>query len=203
MDFLSMASLPRLYETLRLKKHGLSAHAKIFSHSTMSERLQLFMLAAAVPRGGNALEIGSHLGSSASYLCAGLRKHGGHLYCVDTWQNETMPDGIKNTFEEFKTNIGKFQSMITIVRKRSDELVASDVVLPLDLAFIDGDHSFEAVQKDFRLLADWVRPGGYIAFHDSSRSFPGVGITIGQAMASGKWQLAGSVDTLAWIQRSV
>lgn len=37
---------------------------------------------------------------------------------------------------------------------------------PLDLLFIDGDHSFGGVFLDFFLYRDLVRPGGLIAFHD-------------------------------------
>ncbi|MBS1112493.1 MAG: cephalosporin hydroxylase related enzyme [Nitrospirae bacterium] len=37
---------------------------------------------------------------------------------------------------------------------------------PLDFAFIDGDHTYEGVKKDFELYGPLVRPGGLIAFHD-------------------------------------
>jgi len=42
------------------------------------------------------------------------------------------------------------------------------VVFPsgVDFLFIDGDHSYEGVKKDFELYHDLVRPGGLIAFHD-------------------------------------
>jgi predicted O-methyltransferase YrrM len=36
----------------------------------------------------------------------------------------------------------------------------------LDLLFIDGDHTYEGVKKDFESYLDLVRPGGVIAFHD-------------------------------------
>lgn len=36
----------------------------------------------------------------------------------------------------------------------------------LDLLFIDGDHSYEGVGKDFEMYAPLVRPGGLIALHD-------------------------------------
>jgi cephalosporin hydroxylase len=36
----------------------------------------------------------------------------------------------------------------------------------LDFLFIDGDHSFDGVAKDFAMYAPFVRPGGLIAFHD-------------------------------------
>jgi cephalosporin hydroxylase len=36
----------------------------------------------------------------------------------------------------------------------------------VDFLFIDGDHSYEGVKRDYELFKDLVRPGGYIAFHD-------------------------------------
>lgn len=39
---------------------------------------------------------------------------------------------------------------------------------PIDFLFIDGDHAYEAVRRDFELYEPLVRPGGAIAFHDVS-----------------------------------
>jgi predicted O-methyltransferase YrrM len=36
----------------------------------------------------------------------------------------------------------------------------------LDYLFIDGDHTYEGVKKDFELYAPFVRKGGFIALHD-------------------------------------
>lgn len=36
----------------------------------------------------------------------------------------------------------------------------------LDYLFIDGDHSYEGVKKDFELYSPLVRAGGVIVFHD-------------------------------------
>jgi predicted O-methyltransferase YrrM len=37
---------------------------------------------------------------------------------------------------------------------------------PLDFLFIDGDHRYEGVRRDFELYEPLVAPGGLIAFHD-------------------------------------
>lgn len=37
---------------------------------------------------------------------------------------------------------------------------------PLDLLFIDGDHTLEGVEADYRMYAPLVRSGGLVAFHD-------------------------------------
>jgi len=36
----------------------------------------------------------------------------------------------------------------------------------VDFLFIDGDHSYEGVKKDFEMYSPLVRPGGVLAFHD-------------------------------------
>jgi predicted O-methyltransferase YrrM len=36
----------------------------------------------------------------------------------------------------------------------------------LDFLFIDGDHSYEGVKKDFEMYSPFVKKGGIIAFHD-------------------------------------
>jgi cephalosporin hydroxylase len=37
---------------------------------------------------------------------------------------------------------------------------------PVDLLFIDGDHTYEGVRADFEMYSPLVRPGGLIVFHD-------------------------------------
>ena len=37
---------------------------------------------------------------------------------------------------------------------------------PIDFLFIDGDHRYAGVKKDYKLYSDLVRPGGLIALHD-------------------------------------
>ncbi len=41
-----------------------------------------------------------------------------------------------------------------------------------DLIFIDGDHTYEGVRKDFEMYGPLITPGGIIAFHDIKR-YPG------------------------------
>ena len=36
----------------------------------------------------------------------------------------------------------------------------------VDLLFIDGDHRYDGVRKDFEMYSPLVRKGGIIAFHD-------------------------------------
>lgn len=45
----------------------------------------------------------------------------------------------------------------------------------IDFLFVDGDHEYEGVKRDFELYSPLVAPGGLIAFHDVNESiWPGV-----------------------------
>jgi cephalosporin hydroxylase len=43
---------------------------------------------------------------------------------------------------------------------------------PVDFLFIDGDHSYDGVKRDFELWSPLVRSGGLIAFHDMRPDHP-------------------------------
>jgi predicted O-methyltransferase YrrM len=198
---LSFIHIGQVVETARLRRHGLTRHMRVFSHTSATERLALFSLSKILPLGARVLEIGSHVGSSALFLCAGLTHCDGTLICVDTWMNDTMPEGAKDTFGEFLANTKCYGGMIVPIRKYSNQLTAEDIGGLLDLALIDGDHSEKAVREDFSLLANWIRPGGYIAFHDLRTNFPGVHVVVGEALAGGEWQIVSLHDTLGVIRR--
>ncbi len=46
------------------------------------------------------------------------------------------------------------------------ELLKGRLMGDIDVLFIDGDHSYEGVSKDYELYNPFVRKGGIIAFHD-------------------------------------
>ncbi len=176
----------------------------IFTFTNKRELRALYNLASACPDNAVALEIGSYLGASSCYLAAGLARVNGHLFCVDTWQNETMPEGERDTFVEFQKNTNGVKHRLTTIRKKSDEIAEGEIQLPLNLVFIDADHSYAAVKSDFCCVQQWLAEDGIIAFHDfSSPAFEGVSRVIGEALASGKWMIAGQVDTLVWIKPAI
>jgi predicted O-methyltransferase YrrM len=44
---------------------------------------------------------------------------------------------------------------------------------PVDLLFIDGDHSEQACREDWELFSPWVEHGGVVVFHDARLGAPG------------------------------
>jgi predicted O-methyltransferase YrrM len=67
---------------------------------------------------------------------------------------------------------------------------------PLELLFVDGDHSYEGANADYERWAAFVRPGGHLLFHDAVDSgsygnfYPGVARAVGE------------VDVAAWERQS-
>jgi len=139
---------------------------KIFTHLTKEEKLLLYNLASKV-RDGYALEIGSYLGASACFISAGL-KGSSKLICVDTWKNDAMSEGPRDTYEEFVKNTKNFSEKIIMVRGFSFNVVedVKRITNAIDLLFIDGDHSYQAVKKDVELYFPLLKKGGAIIFHD-------------------------------------
>lgn len=174
----------------------------ISSYTRPTELVALYELANKVPHGATCLEIGSHLGKSANYICSAIAKNDGILYCVDTWNNETMPEGELDTFDKFEKNTLKFRANLIPIRKNSRLLGGGDMPKSIDLAFIDGDHSYAGAKNDFSAIQSYIPSGGIVVFHDAvSPHFPGVGMVVGEALATGEWVIGGQTDTMFWIQR--
>jgi cephalosporin hydroxylase len=47
---------------------------------------------------------------------------------------------------------------------------------PVDVLFVDGDHSYDGVRRDFEVYAPLVRPGGLVAFHDIVQGGEDIGV---------------------------
>ena len=137
----------------------------IFTHLTRRERLLLYRLALQQPLNARILEVGSYLGASACFLAAAARERAGKVHCVDTWQNEGMTEGLRDTWTHFQDNLAPYASIIIAHRGRSVD-VAHNFKEPLDLLFLDGDHSYEGCRADVLAWLPHLKPGGLIVLHD-------------------------------------
>ena|ERR1041385_7955651 len=107
---------------------------------------------------GNVLEIGVHCGISTTALLAGLEENGGHLWSIDVHPSCRY--------------VWYGHPQWTFYCPWSGDKPQPD--LPLDLLFIDGDHSYEGVMSDLNWF-HMMREGGLILCHDANTpSFPGV-----------------------------
>ena len=129
------------------------------------------------------LEIGVHNGTSMSYivsqtvnpvLCIGIDLFEGTItrYAHDKLQQARTESNIRL--------LNDSQSQILLIKGDSRAESTRNAVItalnsrPLDLLFIDGDHTFEGVESDFLLYAPLVRSGGYIVFDDANSTYPGI-----------------------------
>jgi predicted O-methyltransferase YrrM len=127
----------------------------------------LHWLGSKVPPYGLALEVGSFKGESASFIASGLAPTA-QLACVDTWHCDAMPyDSPSDVMSEFFRNTDNYRNLIKTHRGTS-AAVAENWSIPIDVLFIDGDHSYEGCSTDMKAWMPFVRPGGWVAFHDSS-----------------------------------
>lgn len=109
------------------------------------------------------LEIGSFAGGSISLVSS----HNYPTKCYSLDLGNPMPqelvesnvNNFKNINSSFKYFKGNSQDINVV------ELVKNEVGV-IDLLFIDGDHSYNGVIKDFNNYSKMVKPGGYIVFDD-------------------------------------
>lgn len=168
-----------------------------------------------------ALEIGSYCGKSTIYLGVACRSHGSTLFALDhhrgseehqlgeEYHDPALYDaqvGAMDSFREFRRNMAAAQLEETVVPLVTrSEVAARQWRTPLGLVFIDGGHSEEAAQADYRCWAEHVALGGVLAIHDLFPD-PAEGgqapINIWRkALASGLFEEIKVVNTLGFLRR--
>jgi hypothetical protein len=122
------------------------------------EKLFLAYVAATLPQGSLIVEVGTYTGGSANLL--GLASEGrARVVSIDTNKPEDLSLLDQVGAEFFLGDAESYRAA------RSE---------PIDLLFIDGDHSFSGVRLDYERLAPLVRPGGIVAVHDFDINHLGV-----------------------------
>lgn len=134
------------------------------------------------------VEIGSFLGRSIAYLGVEAENAGKRLqiHCIDSWDpgncnvwytdadgsnyREYAGEGVYKLFLQNTKPLSKRIQSIRMTSVAASELYEDESIAFL---FIDGDHSYEAVQQDLNFWYKKVKPGGIISGHDWE-SFDGV-----------------------------
>lgn len=117
-----------------------------------------------------AVEIGSARGRSACFVGRALKENGtGKLYAIDPHTRTDWNDVASvDTLREIRRSLSalKLQEQVEIVRDMS-ATVARTWTLPIDMLFIDGDHSYDGVKRDWDLFSPFVTQFGVVLFHDT------------------------------------
>jgi hypothetical protein len=124
--------------------------------------------------GGIFLNIGTRLGESAIIFSI----YGGLVYTVDVHEDLHLIDShvskkhykklYKDEFDYASTlEFFKDYENVRVKKGLSYEVAYSFFTYEMvDYVFIDGDHTYSGLEKDFSAVYQIVKPGGYIAFHD-------------------------------------
>jgi len=154
---------------IRLKYPQLKSALRCESHLTLEERVKLYHLSL---NKCYSAEIGSYVGASACCFGAALAsmkpEDSSKIFCIDTWQNNAMTEGNRDTWKAFRKNTDSYKKNIVPVRGFSTDVVGElkGHVSNLDLLFIDGDHSYEGVKADWEAYKVLLREGSTVIFHD-------------------------------------
>ena len=142
----------------------------------------LYSYAKKYTKEGDALEIGSYCGKSAVYIGSAVKENNQKLYSIDHHKGseEQQPgeeffdadllnkegNGI-DTLPYFLNTINssKLKKIVIPVISSSEEAY-QDLKINFSMIFIDGGHSEEAAQNDYRLWSRRLNPGGLLAIHD-------------------------------------
>jgi predicted O-methyltransferase YrrM len=145
---------------------GLRHADKIPTHMTADEKIQLYRLVQE-DRPRVIVEIGSYLGASSCFLARSAQTHVSDwtLFCVDTWNNDAMPDGNRDTFDEFRLNTKRYAQHVQPIRQKS-EAAAKGFNRKIDLLFIDGDHDYEGVSNDWECWSPHLQSQCTVVMHD-------------------------------------
>lgn len=121
------------------------------------------------------VEIGCAFGGSSALLLSSKNSET-RLHSIDPFVKDSMGP-LHATKEKCKKNVKK---AITTLKKQNslqqwalhDDYsynVAKTWSEPIDMIFIDGDHNYDAVKKDFENWFPFVKKDGFILFHDSRK----------------------------------
>lgn len=143
------------------------------------EGRRLADLAGAVSVEHTIVEVGSFKGKSACYLGVGS-KHGSHapVYAVDLWElHEWDQYASRAVFAKWREQVAQMNvdDIVTPIRCESS-VMGKLFGAPIGLLFIDGNHAFESVERDFHAWQRHVIPGGVVAFHDYDNPKYGIGV---------------------------
>jgi predicted O-methyltransferase YrrM len=181
---------------------------------TEAESALLGQLAADAHR---VIEIGVYEGSSAVMFCAALGP-GAELHLIDPFVDEhgwALRAGWQATPAATRLAVWRHARRsgpkIRWHIARSQDVGRAWTGPPVDLVFIDGDHSPEACREDWEVWHPHVQPGGSVAFHDARLELPGgtggPGPTtvVNELFRGGSqpagWRVAHEVDTLVVVRR--
>lgn len=114
---------------------------------------------------GVFVEIGTQSGGSAVVLAGAAEESGKILYCVDPY--ELFVPEYRKIERRFRSNMKDAGLSNWELLRGFSEDIAPDFTQEISLLYIDGNHVYDYVLKDWILWSPKVVAGGIVVFHDS------------------------------------
>ena len=160
-----------------------------------------------LPAPNAIVEIGSYHGKSTVVLGNVVKAFfpGVKVYAVDPHDGKlgAVDQGLHSfppSYEILKQNIEAegLSEVVEIIRNTSKGV---EWQTPISLLFIDGLHDYPHVAQDFYHFSEWIKPGGYVAFHDCADYFPGVQAFVQELLNTDAYREIYKVASLVVVQK--
>jgi predicted O-methyltransferase YrrM len=138
----------------------------MFRPHTQTNQRELACLARHASERRAALEIGSYMGVSACVIAAALNREG-KLVCVDPWEPRKGRENPCWTICKRELRRRGVLSRVAFLQGYSHEV---EIAMPadLDFIFVDGDHSYAGMERDWGIVLRHLMPGGILCLHDTT-----------------------------------
>jgi len=111
------------------------------------------------------IEIGVLYGETSSFLLSLSERI--ELIGIDPIVPDSMEKSLVGSVLKIHENVNAYKERFEFIQEFSFLVCNLFDDLSFDFVFIDGDHTYEAVKKDFELYYSKIKAGGYIFMHDS------------------------------------
>lgn len=118
------------------------------------------------------VELGTHAGASFFAACQHMRSNGnyGEAVAIDLWTGDHQAGLYEETvFQNFKHLLNRhFPTTGRLIRSYFSQAVSCFEDRSIDLLHIDGLHTYEAVEEDYKTWRPKLTDNGVIIFHDTN-----------------------------------
>jgi predicted O-methyltransferase YrrM len=170
---------------------------------TRGEAELLARCVAGAPADGTSaiVEIGSYKGRSTLLLALAASElgRGTTVVAIDPHTGYHFGNGA-DTYDALVSAL-EAAGVTSVVDVRRERSADAELELPIALGFVDGLHDADSVREDRTQIARRLVPGGLVAFHDYTESFPGVVEAVNELLAGDEYELAGWRESLVVLRK--
>lgn len=169
-----------LYRALRSVSPRFRAHSELFEqpytdwvewNSGLGQAVHLLYSLTLALKPNVIVEIGSARGKSTCAFALACQRNGkGAVFAIDPHTpNDWTDQGVQRSDDFLRLRLEEYGLVgVATILKATSEQAARTWNTPIDLLFIDGDHSYEGVKFDFDAFKQWLTPDALVLFHDSA-----------------------------------